>query len=95
MSLKAYDQNDVLQPLDVSSATGMFILLRDPDGIKKSLNAVLVSDGVDGLIHGFTQTGTIDKVGLWSMQGWVQFGTNAFHSSIHNFTAEASLYPDV
>jgi hypothetical protein len=79
--------------LDVSSATDMTILLQDPSGTKKQLTASFSTDGTDGLIEAKTVDGTIDAVGIWGVQGWVEFGTDSFHTDSSTFEVLTSLLP--
>lgn len=78
-------------PVNVSSATALYILLESPTGVVKRLMASLVNDGTDGLIQAETLEGTISESGAWKMQGLVEFGTKRFHAEKRNFAVVQAL----
>ncbi len=78
-------------PLDVSTATDMYILLESPVSLVKRLDAEFVTDGTDGEIQATTTAGTIDRAGTWRIQAQICFGATTFHSDKRNFNVIQAL----
>jgi hypothetical protein len=89
--VRIVDDVEVKEPLDVSLATAMYVLLESPTGIVKRLTATFVTNGVDGIIEAVTEDGTIDEAGTWKMQGYIEFGVSKFHADKRNFSVVQPL----
>jgi len=55
--------------LNVQSATSMIIRLGGPDGTSEDFTAAFLTDGSDGQIVYTTQSGDLDEVGQYTIQG--------------------------
>lgn len=78
-------------PLNVSTATGMHILLRKPDGTVVEKDAIFVTDGTDGKIQYITLANDLNAVGKWKVQCHLTFPSGDWHSSVDDFQVDANL----
>ena len=77
--------------LDISTALSMVILFKKPSGTVVTQTAVYQTDGTDGIMQYVTQTGDLDEVGGWKIQGRVQLPTGHWSSDTHSFKVYANL----
>lgn len=80
-----------IEVVDISTATTMEIIFSKPDGTTVTQTAVFVTDGTDGAIRYFSQTGDLDQTGNWKVQGHVILPTGEWYSSISKFKVFANL----
>ena len=76
---------------DISSATVMQIIFRDPDGVETTKTAVFTTDGSDGKIQYTTVSGDLDLAGKWVLQGYVETPAGKWHSSWYPFLVNENL----
>lgn len=77
--------------VDLSSATTIELIFRDPDGTSVTQTATFTTDGSDGKIQYTTLAGDLDVVGLWSWQGHVVIGTSDWRTSSNEFRVLPNL----
>ena len=86
-------EEDGTTAVDVSSATKLQMIFLQPDGVSVAKTAVLNTTGTDGKIKYVSETGLIDVVGEWQVQGYVEFGggTSKYYSTIAAFSVHDNL----
>jgi hypothetical protein len=77
--------------VDISTATAMFIYLKNPAGTTKTCTASFSGDGTDGKIQYITIADDLDTEGPWEIQGKVELPGWQGYTSIVNFT----VYPNL
>jgi hypothetical protein len=77
-------------PVDISTATDMEIRFLKPSGETASLAAAHTTDGTDGKLEGTTTVDFIDETGFWSMQGFIELPSGAWHSEASDFRVTAA-----
>lgn len=68
--------------VDVSAATTKQIKFKKPNGLTVTKTALFTTDGTDGKIDYVIETGVIDQVGPWEIQGLVSDGATFQYSSV-------------
>lgn len=68
--------------VDISSATVTNFKLKPPDGGTKTRPASFETDGTDGVLIYYTDTGDLDVSGNWKIQGYVEIGVWKGHTDI-------------
>lgn len=77
--------------VDISTATGMWVIFRRPDYTYLKVSASLYTDGTDGKIVYTTtgdpnnQTGDLDQLGDWEVQGRVTLPGGTWSSDTGTF----------
>lgn len=80
------------QPKDIAAATIKRIILRPLTcGPGKVLEAAFVTDGQDGKLFIETDADTLDIVGTWEIQGYIESTTWVGHSSTEIFVVYDNL----
>jgi hypothetical protein len=74
------DLDDVLTPVDLSTATNSTLTFSRPDGTTFTVGAARTV-GAGGQITYQLQAGDIDQVGNWPVQGFVVFTTGQFYTT--------------
>lgn len=77
--------------VDLSSNTGLTVILKKPSNAKLEKSAVLTNSGTDGLIEYTVAEGDIDESGTWQIQAKVQISDGTFYSDIHTFKVHRNL----
>lgn len=81
--------------VDISGCTELLIYLTDPSGTIVELTGEFDDDGTDGLAKYVTEAGDLTTDGGWSIEGWVDLGTEEFSTLISDFEVFPSKkYPD-
>ena len=62
--------------INISTATGLAVIFKKPDGTTLEVAAALFTDGVDGILSYQTSAGVIDQTGTWSYRGKVTFSAS-------------------
>ena len=75
----------------VDTATVIDLVLRDPDGAKKTKAGSLVGDGKGGKVRYVTVAGDIDKAGTWSMQWHIVMSGLDIHTNLVAFNVGDNL----
>lgn len=78
-------------PVDVSACTSKQIIFEKPDTSVVTKDAEFTTDGSDGYIEYVTVSGDLDQTGLWSLQGYIQFTTQAWHTTIDRMLVSDNL----
>lgn len=85
-TIKEKDDKGNCVVVDVSTATDLYILLDDPDGLGVQKTATLYTDGKDGkIVWATTLVGDLSVLGDWRIQGRVQIAGGDFYSNIDTF----------
>jgi len=87
-AIKAED----LQPMDISTATEMYMLFKKPDGTSFYTEAQFSTDGSDGYIQYTSIAGDLDTVGTWQVQGFITLPSFSGRLEKKKFKVESSLY---
>lgn len=74
------DQNDSI--VDISTAGVIKIIFKKPSCTILERNASLLNDGTDGVFYYITQTGDLDEIGTYNIQGYVEIDANSWHTDI-------------
>ena len=77
--------------VDISSATSLSILLKQPDGDVLEKTATINTDGLDGKMYYLTVLGDLDKAGTYKIQGKVVISSGTFFTSISTFKVHCNL----
>lgn len=77
------------EAVNISTASVKQIKFKKPGGASVTKDADWVTDGTDGLIQYFFETGLIDEVGLWTARGYVEIGTWKGHSTVYQFAVRS------
>lgn len=79
--------------VDVSTATKLQMIFEDPAGTSTTKTASLNTTGTDGKIKYVSESGLIDVVGTWRVQGYVEFGggTSKYYSTVTEFMVYDNL----
>lgn len=78
-------------PIDLSLATSMQFIFRDPAGKTFSVNAVYVVDGVNGQLRYSVQNNDLSVVGIWKVQAHVLFEDAELWSTPIEFEVKGNL----
>ena len=78
-------------PLNISSATSIFLVLKSPSGTSYNKVAVFKTDGTDGKVQYTTLDGDLIEVGTWRIQAIVNFATSSFRSNVKTFKVYENL----
>lgn len=76
--------------VDLSTATNLEIIFKDPLGTVTHEVATLVTDGVDGQMQVVTTPDFLTE-GAWRYQGLIEFSTGRWRTEIFQFTVLADL----
>jgi DUF4097 and DUF4098 domain-containing protein YvlB len=77
--------------VDLSTATGLNIVLRKPNGTVLIKTASFSTDGTDGEIYYKTITGDIDVNGMWRVQAHVVSPSFDVYSTVIPFVVNKNL----
>jgi hypothetical protein len=77
--------------VDLSTATSKQLIFQKPDNTNLIKTASLYTDGTDGIIQYTTVAGDLDIVGVWSIEAFIVFGTNQWHSDVSQFRVFRNL----
>lgn len=77
--------------VDLSTATGLTIILRQPDGTILTRTATLTTDGRDGQMEYISTNDDFSVPGSWKVQGFIEFGSNHWHTDITKFKVDSNL----
>jgi hypothetical protein len=77
--------------VDISSATGLTIYIRQPDGTVLTRSGTLNGDGTDGKMYYLTAAGDLDAAGQYKIQGKVTLSSGTFYTSISTFKVHSNL----
>lgn len=77
--------------VDLSTATIINIIFRKPNGDVNTVEAVLYTDGTDGLIKYNAILGDLDQSGVYKIQAYVEVGSGNYSSSIGQFRVHCNL----
>ena len=77
--------------VDISSASSLTILLKQPDRDVLEKSAILNTDGEDGKMYYLTVLGDLDKAGTYKIQGKVVIAAGTFYTSISTFKVHCNL----
>lgn len=77
--------------VDISTATGLTIIFKKPDGTLLSVTADLYTDGTDGIMYYRAVDGDLDQAGIWKIQAFVEISGGSYYSSIGSFKAVCNL----
>lgn len=86
------DDSDEGTPIDVSTASVLYIYLTSPAGVTTRKVAVLDTTGTDGKIRYNTVAGDLSAEGIWRMQGYAEVGARKFSGSETTFEVKASRH---
>jgi len=79
-------------PVDISTQTGLEIVLLGPGSIRLAQSASLVTDGTDGKMTADFASGTITASGEWKVQGNVTLSAPAvYHTEVKTFPVHANI----
>lgn len=84
-------EHGLQDPVDISTASVMKIILRKPDGTVVEKTAQIATDGYDGKMFATTVAADVDIAGAYEIQGYVEVGSWKGHSTIGKFDAEENL----
>lgn len=85
-------------PVDISGATLLAIIFREPgaDGKALGFDATLTGDGTDGRMEYAAEPGVLSKVGSWKIQGRVVMADgDIFSSEVAAFPVHANIEDEV
>lgn len=92
------DDSGTLQPVDISSATGLEITIareaendEDTPTAPVTRSASLETDGLDGKLFILTEAGDIDAKGSWLIQGAATIGAWSGSSAVGRFRVAANI----
>jgi hypothetical protein len=77
--------------VDISSATGLTVYIRQPDGTVLTRSGTLNGDGTDGKMYYLTVAGDLDTAGHYKIQGKVTLSSGTFYTSISAFKVHCNL----
>jgi hypothetical protein len=77
-------------PVDVSSATKT-VYLKKPTGAVLEKAGVNDTTGTDGLMKYVTQSGDLDTLGSWEIQGKVVIGSAEWRTKVGQFVVHPNL----
>ena len=77
--------------VDLSSATGMIIVFRQPDGAIIERPLTWVSDGVDGKVYYLFPENEVIQAGVWSYQLMITFPSGSWHTQVGTFKVHKNL----
>lgn len=78
--------------VDVSSVTTKEIVFKKPSGTLVTKAASFDTDGTDGVIKYTTESGFLDEIGTWEIQGRVKFSsTQDWKTSLGNMRVHRNL----
>lgn len=77
--------------IDISTADTKQIVLKKPSGSTLTKTATFITDGSDGKIQYVVQSGDMDEVGTWKVQGVVTIGAYTWHSNFESFKVYRNL----
>jgi len=91
--------NEILTPIDISSATSMIIYLLKSDGTTlltktaafASVASGATNDGTDGQMSCLSTGSEIDQTGGWRIQGWVQLPSGKWATGTAKFKVVDNL----
>lgn len=72
--------------VDLSTATGIQLRFRAPDGTVTNYTASFTTNGSDGVLQYALTADDIDQVGLWEVRPYFTLGTFTGHTSAVTFT---------
>lgn len=76
-TITVYDENDTV--VNVSGALTKDILFTKPDNTVLTKSATLVNNGESGVMQYVTQSGDLDTVGIWKIQGHIEFNSSSYN----------------
>jgi hypothetical protein len=82
---------DCGQIVNLASATLIQIIFHKPDGSEVTKTALLYTDGTDGIAYYTTVNGDLNISGWWIIQGYLEIGTNHWHSDTKRFIVKENL----
>lgn len=82
-------EDDIVVPVD--SATVKTLNFLKPDSGLVTKSASFTTDGIDGRIEYAVESGFLDELGTWKIQGYVEITSGKFSSSIGEFTVYDKL----
>lgn len=89
IKLQVREGNSVV---NISSASGMTIIIEKPDSTIMSASASLFTDGVDGIMIYYTSgSGDLDQAGEYNMQGYLVTSSFSGYTTPVSFT----VYPNL
>lgn len=77
--------------VNLSSATGLDLILRRPDNTVLEVTPSLFTDGTDGVVQYVTAPGDLSKLGTWKCQVKVTYSGALYHSTIGSFKVSLIL----
>jgi hypothetical protein len=77
--------------VDISSATGLTIYIRQPDGTVLTRSGTLNGGGTDGKMYYLTVAGDLNAAGHYKIQGKVTLSSGTFYTSISAFKVHSNL----
>ena len=76
---------------NLAGITSSQIVLRKPSGSTLTKSSVFGSNGSDGIITYTTESGDIDEIGIWRIQGVITSGSAVFYSEVEEFTVNRNI----
>jgi hypothetical protein len=77
--------------VDISTASTIQILLKNPSGVTSTHNASLFTDGEDGVMYYASAPGDFSEPGVYKIQGKVVLSGGTYFTSISNFRVHCNL----
>lgn len=77
--------------IDLSAATTLQLIFKSPNGVVKTKNASLTTDGTDGQIQYTTVDQDLDEVGNWKLQAYIVLPSGSWRSDIGCFRVYENL----
>jgi len=79
------------EALDISAATALTLVIKKPGGTVFLRTPTLSTDGVDGRVQYRVQTGEVDEVGEWAVQGRCELPDGAWTTEEGTFWVFTNL----
>lgn len=76
--------------VNIGSASVLKIKLKEPSGTTITKTATLVS-GPSGIMEYVIESGVLDEQGTWKIQGYVEIGSQCYHTEHATFTVNRNL----
>jgi hypothetical protein len=83
------DQDSVV--VNLASSTVKQYIIRKPSGTEVTLDLSFVTDGSDGKVEYVTTSSTLDEAGFYKLQGYIEIGSNNWHTDTITFRVHPNL----
>ncbi|MDH3375360.1 MAG: hypothetical protein OEQ39_00115 [Gammaproteobacteria bacterium] len=84
-------KDQIGNPVNISSATQLEMIFKDPNGVDQTKTAVFSTDGLDGKCRYVAEAGFINMEGTWERQVKVTLPTGVWSSEISTYTVYRNL----